>query len=320
MQGPYRFALFFVALVCAISANSQIGALNLPPVVQRFGPLVVVAFDEEAADPVMLRTDMFSDRKEDRLRTIRAMGMESDPELRALWSRFFSDHAGQGDDKGIMQFISGGMLDWNFGEAGSKQYVLGMGFDELTERPLKITAVFESRANKWRHVATLACQCQMNDTGEPFNPHPGKYPIPSQEWVVTLPRGTDDHDESHTTEIRFRLRGGRLWPLIQFENWHHQCPVGMPYGSSCNVVESRLEKATLVDTQGRFLKGFVLISWSGSPPPCEKCGMLLHYPRCCAYVWDESAFQYLPTEFKPIHCGPTSDLAHRESTSNQLQH
>jgi len=62
------------------------------------------------------------------MRLLRAIGIESIPELHELWSAFHRDHAGENRDKVIAQFISGGMMEWNFGESGSKQVVLHAGF------------------------------------------------------------------------------------------------------------------------------------------------------------------------------------------------
>lgn len=289
-----------IALIGPVCGQSVPG--NLPPEIQHFGPLVVVAFDEASVDPITLRGDLLGGNKTERMHALQAMGIDSSPELRDLWASFLHSHSGQSDDKGAMQFISGGMLEWNFGDAGSEPVVLEAGFDELTDHPLELRGVFVQEKGQWRHVATVACRCQMGDEGEPFNIHPG-HPDPPQEWVISLQQRDEGAHEYQRTDIRFRLRDRLLWPLIQYIGMKETCPSG-PFDSPlCSVTETNLDAARLITENGSKIAGFVLVSWSGHPPKCEKCGMLLYHPQCSAYIWDENAFAYLPSPLKPKSCG-----------------
>ena len=239
------------------------------------------------------------------MRLLRAIGIESIPELHELWNAFLRDHAGEDQNKVIAQSISGGMLEWNFGEPGSKQTVLDAGFDEVTEHPLQLRAIFNLKDGHWWHVATVACRCQTTDDAEPNNyMHPGKL-LPQQEWVVTihLHQGSENHLEYHAKEIRFRLRGSALWPLIEFESRSTICPQGSSYGSNCNVVKTDLEPAKLISEDKKLIPGFVLISWSGKPPQKDMAAMMLYNPHCTPYTWDEAAFAYVPSPLKPVACG-----------------
>jgi len=306
-----RFIWLLLASVAGATALGQPASPGPPPDVQHFGLLVVVAFHDDAPDPVTFRGDLLGDNQEERMRALRAMGIESSPELRELWTDFLHDHAGEGADKGVMQFISGGMLEWNFGEPGSKQAVLGAGFDEQTERPLELSAIFNLKDGRWRHVATIACRCQMSDDAEPFNLHPGR-PLPAQEWIVSLHIRNEQANEYHREEIRFRLRNERLWPLIQFESWGMNCPQGYPLGPNCHVIETNLEPARLAGTNREQIPGFVLISWSGSPLQNEMAAMKLNNPSCKPYTWDETSFSYFPSQLKPVTCGHSAPPpAHR---------
>ncbi|MGA3082325.1 MAG: hypothetical protein ABSD44_13300 [Terracidiphilus sp.] len=41
------------------------------------------------------------------MRTLRAIGIDSSPELHELWVAFLHDHSGENEAKGVMQCISG---------------------------------------------------------------------------------------------------------------------------------------------------------------------------------------------------------------------
>jgi hypothetical protein len=276
--------------------------VSVPADIQHFGPLLVVATHEDSPNPETYRSDLFSDKAEKRMRLLRAIGVESIPELHEIWSAFLRDHAGEDQNKVIGQFISGGMMEWNIGEPGSKQVILDAGFDESTGHPLELHAVFNQKDGHWTHVATLACRCQMTDDAEPYNPHPGR-PMPKQEWVITLhQRLEEDHLEYHAKEIRFRLRGNALRPLIEFESRSTICPQGSSYGSNCNVVKTDLEPAKLIGENNELITGFVLISWSGKPPQKDMAAMILYNPVCKPYTWDEISYSYVPSQFKLKTC------------------
>ncbi len=301
----------FVSCVLALAgaplfANSVI---SVPADVQHFGPLLVVATHEDSPNPETYRADLFSDKAEERMRLLRAIGIESIPELRELWSEFLRDHAGEDQNKVIAQRISGGMLEWNFGEPGSKQVVLNAGFDDSTDHPFELRAIFNQKSGHWTHVATLACRCQMGDDAEPSNyMHPGK-PLPQQEWVITLHHQTENPTGYHRKEIRFRLRGNALWPLIEFESMSTICPQGSSYGPNCNVVKTDFESAKLINEDNEVIPGFVLISWSGKPPQKDMAAMVLYNPHCTPYSWNETAFAYIPSTLKPVVCGIQSKPA-----------
>lgn len=300
--------LFLFALPCASLFGAGNSVVSVPADVQHFGPLLVVATHEDSPNPETYRSDLFSEKAEERMRLLRAIGIESIPELHELWTAFLRDHAGEDQNKVIAQRISGGMLEWNFGEPGFKQVVLGAGFDESADHPFELRAVFNQKDGHWIHVATLACRCQMYDNGEPFNLHPGR-PMPKQEWAITLHRRTEDDSEYHAKEIRFRLRGSALWPLIEFESRSTICPQGSSYGSNCNVVKTDLGPAKLISEDKKLIPGFVLISWSGKPPQKDMAAMILYNPHCTPYSWDETAFAYVPSPLKPVACGITSKPA-----------
>jgi hypothetical protein len=286
-------------------ARTGVGETSVPSPpsdVQHFGPLVVVSFNEEAPDPVTYRGDLLGGNHDERMRALRAMGIDSSPELQKLWTTFLADHSGESDDKAVMQFISGGMLEWNFGETESKQAVLGAEFDELTDHPLELSAVFSLKDGRWRHVATMGCRCQMTDDAEPFNPHPGR-PLPPQEWVVSLGERNVVAHTYRREEIRFRLRDGRLWPLIRFESLSENCPNGIQPRAACDFVRSSLEKSRLFNDRGDEVPGYVVISWDGSESLGSKGILPLRNPRCSSYTWDEITFSYIPSHLKPKSCG-----------------
>ena len=296
-------AAVVLMLALARKGVGQNSVPSPPPDVQHFGPLVVVSFNEDAPDPVTFRGDLLGGKRDDRVRALRAIGIDSSPELQKLWTAFLTDHSGENDDKVLMQFISGGMMEWNFGETGSKQAVLGAGFDELTDHPLELSAVFNLKDGRWRHVATIGCRCQMTDDAEPFNPHPGR-PLPPQEWVVSLGERNEVAHTYHLQEIRFRLRDERLRQLIQFESLSEICPNGIQPGAACDLVRSFLEKSRLLNGQGDEVPGYVVISWDGTESLGSKGILPLRNPRCTAYTWDEIAFSYIPSQLKPKSCGP----------------
>ncbi len=302
MNPAGRFVSFAIVSAVASATFGRSVSPQPPAGLQRFGPLVVVSFAEDAPDPVAFRDDLLSGNRDWRIRALRAMGIDSSPEVHDLWAAFLNDHSGQSDDKSLMQFISGGMLEWNFGEPGSKQAVLGAGFDELTDRPLEFSAVFNLRDGRWRHVATVACRCQMTDDAEPLNLHPGR-PDPPQEWKVTFHSPNERINEDHRTGIRFRLHNDRLWPLIQFESGSTLCPSGFKPDAVCDIATSYLEKAILLDPSGNHMQGYVVITWDGSELLGSKGVRPLKNPRCAAYTWDEASFAYLPSPLEPLACG-----------------
>ncbi|HEV2132859.1 MAG TPA: hypothetical protein VGR47_01225 [Terracidiphilus sp.] len=259
MKPAARSACLLFAFATPSLAFAQSGSRVIPPVAQHFGPLAVVAFNEESPDPVTLRDDLLAGDRSRRMRALRAMGVESNPELQALWTAFLQAHVGESDSKGVMQFISGGMVESNFGDPGSKQYVLNAGFDEGTEHPLELRGVFERLNGQWHHTATIACRCSMYDTTEPLR-DPAR-PNQLQEWAISLPRrviGTAN--ESRTSEIRFRMRDGRLWRLIQFESSSETCPNDTPSSAHCRFLRSFLQRATLLGEKGNQVPGFVVIT------------------------------------------------------------
>jgi hypothetical protein len=305
MKMTVQFASLALVLSCAPLICEGNSVASVPADIQHFGPLLVVATHEDSPNPETYRGDLFSDKAEERMRLLRAIGIESNPELHELWSAFLRDHAGDDQNKAIAQFISGGMMEWNFGEPGSKQVVLGAAFDESSDHPLELDAVFNEKDGHWTHVATLACRCQMGDDAEPNNyMHPGT-PLPHQEWVITLHQRTDEgHLEYHAQEIRFRLHGGALWPLIEFESRSTVCPRGSAYGLNCSVVKTDIESAKLIGKKNELVPGFVPVSWSGKPPQKDMASMLLYNPVCKPYTWNETLFSYVPSNFKPTICGP----------------
>jgi hypothetical protein len=302
MNPAARSAWFVLAINVWITAFAQPAASNIPPEVQHFGPLVVVAFNEASADPLALRDDLLGGSKTERMHALEAMGIVSSPELHDLWAAFLQNHSGQSDDKGIPQFISGGMVDWNFGDPDAEPAVLNAGFDELTNQPLEFRGVFVPEKGLWRHVATVACRCQMTDDVEPLNMHAG-HADPPQEWVISIHDRNDRAHEYRRTDIRFRLRQEHLWPLIQYEGMVETCPSGSFNNPLCAVTETNFEAARLGNNNGGSVSGFVWVSRSGHPPPCDKCGMLLRDPRCIAYVWNETSFEYILSALKPKTCG-----------------
>jgi hypothetical protein len=307
MKKAAHFASFMLALTCTPLFCEGNSVVSVPADIQHFGPLLVVATHEDSPDPETYRGDLFSDKAAERMRLLRAIGIESIPELYELWSAFLHDHAGEDQNKVIAASIFGGMMEWNFGEPGSKQVVLDAGFDEPTGHPLELRAVFNQKDGHWTHIATLACRCQIGDDAEPNNyMHPGK-PSLQQEWVITLHQRTDEnHLEFHAKEIRFRLQGSALWPLIEFESRSTICPQNSSYGPNCSVVKTNLEPAKLIGANKELVPGFVLISWSGKPPQKDMAGMMLYNPVCKPYTWDEISFSYVPSDLKPRTCGLTS--------------
>jgi hypothetical protein len=326
MKWAVQCVSFVLALAYAPPFATANSLLSVPADIQHFGPLLVVATHEDFPDPETYRSDLFSDKAEERMRLLRAIGIESIPELHELWSAFLRDHAGEDQNRVIAQFISGGMLEWNFGEPGSKQVVLEAGFDEPTGHPLELRVVFNQKDGHWTHIATLACRCQMYDSGDPFNPHPGR-PLPRQEWVITLHNHTEDDLEYHAKEIRFRLRGDRLWPLIEFESRSTICPQGSSYGPNCNVVKTDLDPAKLIGQNKELIPGFVLISWSGKPPAKDLMATMLYNPVCKPFTWDDASFSYLPSPLKPELCGsnknsskkPLSGYAYTTSSTSKTE-
>jgi hypothetical protein len=310
MMRTVQFIAFLLALaphgiVCAQNMQSSLPPTNLPPIVQHFGPLVIVAFDKASSDPVTIRQQFFSDKKEDRLNAMRAMGVESSPDLYALWSAFLAAHANEPDDKGVMQVTSGGETPYSFGDPGLKQVVMEAGFDEASGHPLVFDAVYERSRSGWKHMATIACLCQWMDREVPVLLRP-YLPHPPGEWAITLWSHTEGDEESHRREIRFKLRSGRLWPLIDFESMFTTCPQGSSYGPDCKILKTELEATKLIDEKKELVKGYTLVSWSGSPPSCDKCALLLYHPQCTSYLWDEAAFAYVPSLLKPVACGGPS--------------
>lgn len=315
MKKSAYFALIFLAAACAHVLGAGSTVVTVPPDVQHFGPLLVVAFHDDSPNPETYRGDLFSEKADARMHLLRAIGIEAVPELHEIWSGFLLDHAGEDQNKVIAQFISGGMLDWNFGEPGSKQVVLFAGFDETTEHPLETDAVFNLKDRRWTHVATLACRCQMGDEGDPFGDP--RHPLPKQEWVISLDDRNDSIGEYRSRELRFRLRGGVLWPLIDFVRWSTVCPLGSSYGPKCNVAETSLEPAKLMGNNDNVISGFVLITRNGTSPPCDKCGLILYNPKCSSYLWDEQNYSYQPTSYKPVNCGPANKSSHRAAVTNK---
>lgn len=123
---------------------------------------------------------------------------------------------------------------------------------------------------------------------------------------------------NHFKEIRFRLHGSALWPLIEFESRSTICPKGSPYGSNCNVVKTDFEPVQLIGEDKKLIPGFVLISWSGKPPQKDMAAMMLYYSHCTPYSWDEAAFAYVPSPLKPVACGIPSKPA--SSQRSQTPH
>jgi hypothetical protein len=314
MNPTARCALLVPVLVCVLLARAGNSVISIPAEIQHFGPLLVVATHDESPDPETLRSDLFSSNKEDRIRLLRAIGVESIPELRELWVEFLHDHTSD-EARAITQSISGGLEEVNIGGQGSRQTILDTGFDDTTERPLELRAVFDWDDGRWTHVATLACRCQMTDNEDPFYPHPGR-PLLPQEYVVSLHRRFSS-GEYHREEIRFRLRGGLLWPLIDFESTFVKCPQGVSYSPACSVVETFLESAKLISNGGKIVPGFVLTLMNGQPPPCDMCGLILRNPKCSAYLWDENAFAYVPSPLKPKTCGPQAPRRKRQTPPSQ---
>jgi len=300
-----RQACFVLALICAPLICPGRSVVSVPADVQHFGPLLVVATHEDSPDPETYRGDLFSDKAEERMRLLRAIGIESIPELHNLWTAFLRDHAGEDQNRVIAQSIGGGTEELNFGEPGSKQVDLEAGFDESSDHPFELHAIFNQKDGQWTHIATLACRCLMQESGDPVNSYSGR-PLPRQEWVVTLHRRTEDPPEHHGREIRFRIRGSRLMPLIDFESGSTICPQGSSYGPNCSVVETSLEPAKLIGENQELMPGFVLISWSGKPPTRDMAAMLLYNPKCVSYTWNEASFSYAPTDLKPRACGAAS--------------
>jgi len=250
------------------------------------------------------------------MRLLRAIGIESIPELHDLWTAFLRDHAGEDQNKVIAQSIGGGTEELNFGEPGSKQVDLEAGFDESSDHPFELHAIFNQKDGHWTHIATLACRCQMYESGDPNNPHPGR-PMPMQEWVVTLHRRTEDPPEYHGREIRFRIRDNRLMPLIDFESGSTICPQGSSYGPNCNVVKTSLEPAKLIGENQELIPGFVLISWSGKPPTRDMAAMLLYNPKCVSYSWDEASFAYVPSQYKAFSCGRPDKSSNKPASNHR---
>jgi hypothetical protein len=300
MNPAVQFIALMLALYSATLAYAGNSVISIPAEIQHFGPLLVAATHEESSDPETMRGDLFGNDKDGRIRLLRVFGVDRIPEFHALWTEFLQDHAGN-EDRAITQSIGGGLEEANIGDQGSKQIILEADFDDTTDRPLQLRAIFDWNAGHWTHVATLVCRCQMTDREEPLNPHPG-HPLPPQEYVVSI-HHRPINGEYHREEIRFRLRGGLLWPLIDFESYFTKCPQGASSGPACSVVETSLEPALLTGSDGKVVQGFVLVSREGHPPPCDMCGLILRNPKCSAYTWDENAFAYLPSSLKPESCG-----------------
>jgi hypothetical protein len=300
MNPAVRFASFMLALFAASLAYAGNSVISVPAEMQHFGPLLVAATDEESPVPDTMRGDLFGNDMDGRIRLLRAFEVDTIPQLHELWAEFLRSHAGD-EDRAITQSIGGALEEVNIGDPGSKQMILEADFDAATDLPFELRAVFDWKAGLWKHVATLACRCRMTDSGDPLNPRPG-YPLLPQEYLVSIQR-RPDNGEYHREEIRFRLRGGLLWPLIDFESMLMKCPQGASYGPSCSVVETSLEPTKLTANDGKVMQGFALVSRSGHPPPCDMCGLLLRNPKCSAYLWDENAFAYVPTQFESINCG-----------------
>jgi hypothetical protein len=265
----------------------------------------VIAFHEDSPDPEDYRSDIFTESADSRRRLLKALGMESSPELHALWERFLKEHPEKSEEKILSESVSGGLLPNNLRRTKLDPLDLDIGFEDASENPIEIRAFYRLNEGHWRHVATLACNCQMYERDDPPFLLAGQA-VRTPEYVVSLDRH-DELQDDHRQEIRFLWKDDVLHPLIEFESMRIHCPQGVSYSPACTVVETSLEKTNLVDNNGKIVPGFALISWSGNPPKCDMCGLILRNPKCTAYLWDETVFAYVPSTLKLKACGSAAD-------------
>jgi hypothetical protein len=297
-------ALIILCLLAGCRTNpseSQRPTTTSQAQVQHFGSMIYAEMDEESPDPETYRTALFTENADGRRGLLRALGLKGVPEIDSAWQEFLKAHPEKAEDALLAAFASGGILDEPL-EPHSRQVVLDIGFNEDTEHPFGIIALFDQRSGGWRHIATFACACALGDSIDPLDDP--KHRAPVHDLVIGTRSGEPSAGRGYLLhEAHFRMKNGTLRPLIDFEMMRDQCPSGSLDGPACTMWETRLEKEMLVDKQGTTRPGFALVTMNGHPPACEMCAMLLRDPTCVAYLWDEVQFRYVSTEMVPVRCG-----------------
>lgn len=305
MIPAYRKACLVLALFLATMSYGQSTAPIQPPDVQHFGPLVVVAMHEDAPEPLKLCFDMFNGGLDGRMRALRAIGIDSNPEIKALWSSLLKEHQGMSEEQVAMLLHVGWLEENRFGEIGSQQAILVAGFEDLNHR-LDIRGVFDKRDGHWVHIASFACQCEMHDRIEPFNLRNHQLDSTPRDLAVHLQVPPDNKFEWHWQEIRFRLRSARFWPVLQFESASWNCPRGRDSEDLCTGIDRNLEQGVLEDEHGNTFPGFVLIAKSETDNMQVNEDPVVLSQSCTPYIWDDASFSYVLSHFELKTCGHPS--------------
>ncbi|MDR3793296.1 MAG: hypothetical protein P4L03_07940 [Terracidiphilus sp.] len=311
MKMAARFALLVLASASAPLFCAENPAPAAPPAVQHFGPLVVVATHDESPGPATLAIHKDAYSKAEKLSILHALRVDSTPALQELLTAFLQAQSLDSIDQADLQLdLPQARMD--IGEPGAVQAILAVDFTSDQDQPLQLRGLFEFQGGRWRHIATVACLGYMFDFTEPGSTSAASRPassLPQQEWIVRFMQKTKkpvqnsfDEITSRSDEIRFRLRGGLLWPLIHFESSYKICPLDPGLSATCSLTSTQLNKATLLDEKGRHVPGFVLATVHGGMP--ARRGLPnFGPPTCAAYLWNPSHFAYEPSPLKPLQCG-----------------
>jgi len=271
--------------------------------VQRFGPVIYVQTDRASPDPETYRSQLFSENANGRRDLIRALGLNDVPEFNSAWQEFLKAHPEKGEDALLGGFASASIMDEPL-EPGSRQAVLNLGFNEDTENPFGIFALFDQRNGKWRQLGTFACACVLGYSIDPLDDP--KHRAPVHDLVIGTTTGVPNVGRGYVLhEDHFRMKDERLHPTIDFEPMREECPAEVTGGPTCTVWETFLEKEMLVDPNGRTKSGFALVTMTGHPSaePCRMCALILRRPSCKAFLWDDEQTRYVPTDLVPAKCG-----------------
>jgi hypothetical protein len=270
--------------------------------VAHFGPLVVVACHEAVRDPEKIARTLLDEGGAARLKALQELALESDTEIKAIWRDLLTTHKGIPAETLLQDTISTSVPDLFFGEGPEPQKRVSAGFDTLSDQPFWIDAVFSEENGQWYRVATLACRCKLMDLTEPAKSLSSKRMVKPEELVYRIDMSPENDYEWHLQEVRFRLHGGILKPVVQYEAESWKCPDGYRSGHLCTGTFGNLNRSALIDPSGRTHAGALLFTGTQTSHMKDHELARVHAETCTPYLWDETAFEYRISTWRAKGC------------------
>jgi hypothetical protein len=270
--------------------------------IQHFGPLLVIASQDEVPDPELTARSLLDGGASEKLGALESLGLNTDPEIKRLWLEFLHTHKDVAPSDFLKSAISTGVPSLFRGEGESSQKLISTGLDTLSDAPFYLDAIFTHRNGIWFRVATIACRCKLMEVTEPAKSIANKRTNALEELVYRIDMSPENDFEWHLREVRFRLRQDLLRPVIQYEAESWKCPHGYKSGHLCTGIFGNFTSSTLIDDAGKSHIGAVLFSGTQTSRLQDKELARRQMAACTAYAWNEEDFVYEESSWKAKAC------------------